>query len=75
MEYAEELGMTIKLLGTSRKIGDDSFYAMVAPFLVGQTSPLYSVNDVFNAVFVMAMCLVMQCSMEAVQANFRLQVQ
>ena len=35
-----------------RKIGDDSFYAMVAPFLVGQTSPLYSVNDVFNAVFV-----------------------
>ena len=42
----------IKLLGTSRKIGDDSFYAMVAPFLVGQTSPLYSVNDVFNAVFV-----------------------
>ena len=52
MEYAEELGMTIKLLGTSRKIGDDSFYAMVAPFLVGQTSPLYSVNDVFNAVFV-----------------------
>ena len=44
--------MTIKLLGTSRKIGDDSFYAMVAPFLVGQTSPLYSVNDVFNAVFV-----------------------
>ena len=52
MEYAEELGMTIKLLGTSRKIGDDSFYAMVAPFLVGKTSPLYSVNDVFNAVFV-----------------------
>ena len=25
---------------------------MVAPFLVGQSSPLYSVNDVFNAVFV-----------------------
>ena len=25
---------------------------MVAPFLVGQESPLYSVNDVFNAVFV-----------------------
>ena len=52
MQYAEELDMTIKLLGTSRKIGDDSFYAMVAPFLVGKTSPLYSVNDVFNAVFV-----------------------
>ena len=52
MQYAEELDMTIKLLGTSRKIGNDSFYAMVAPFLVGKTSPLYSVNDVFNAVFV-----------------------
>ncbi len=41
----------LKLLATSRRIGD-SFYAMVAPFLVGQSSPLYSVNDVFNAVFV-----------------------
>ena len=51
MEYAKELGMTIKLLATSRRIGD-SFYALVAPFLVGQSSPLYSVNDVFNAVFV-----------------------
>ncbi len=51
MEYAKELGMTIKLLATSRRIGD-SFYAMVAPFMLGQNSPLYSVNDVFNAVFV-----------------------
>ena len=42
----------MKLLATSRKIGNDSFYAMVAPFLVGKESPLYSVNDVFNAVFV-----------------------
>ena len=25
---------------------------MVAPFMLGQNSPLYSVNDVFNAVFV-----------------------
>ena len=25
---------------------------MVAPFLIGRDSPLYSVNDVFNAVFV-----------------------
>ena len=52
MEYARELGMSIKLLATSRRIGEDSFYAMVAPFLVPQSSPLYSVNDVFNAVFV-----------------------
>lgn len=52
MEYAKELGMTIKLLATSRKVGDGAFYAMVAPFLLGQNSPLYSVNDVFNGVFV-----------------------
>lgn len=52
MVYAEELGMTIKLLGTSRKLGEDTFTALVAPFMVGQKSPLYSVNDVFNAVFV-----------------------
>ena len=52
MEYAEELGMTIKLLGTSHKLEDGSFSALVAPFMVGQKSPLYSVNDVFNAVFV-----------------------
>lgn len=52
MKYAESLGMTIKLLGTSRKMADGSCSAMVAPFLVGQASPLYSVNDVFNAVFV-----------------------
>lgn len=51
MEYAKELGMTIKLLATSRKV-EDSFYAMVAPFLLGQNSPLFSVNDVFNGVFV-----------------------
>lgn len=52
MVYAEELGMTIKLLGTSRKLGADTFTALVAPFMVGQKSPLYSVKDVFNAVFV-----------------------
>ena len=52
MAYAEELGMTIKLLGTSRKLGEDSYSALVAPFLVGQKNPLYGVNDVFNAVFV-----------------------
>ncbi|MCD7868942.1 MAG: homoserine dehydrogenase [Clostridiales bacterium] len=52
MAYAKELGMTIKLLATSRKVDSDSFYALVAPFLLGQNSPLFSVNDVFNAVFI-----------------------
>ena len=51
-EYAAKLGRTIKLLGTSRRNADGTCYAMVAPFLIGRDSPLYSVNDVFNAVFV-----------------------
>ena len=52
MEYAAKLGRTIKLLGTSRRNADGTCYAMVSPFLIGRDSPLYSVNDVFNAVFV-----------------------
>ena len=51
MEYAREMGSSIKLLGTSRRIGN-GFYAVVAPFLVGQDNPLYSVNGVFNSIFV-----------------------
>ena len=52
MEYAREMGRSIKLLGTSKKLGDDSFYALVAPFLVGQENPLYGVKGVFNSIFV-----------------------
>lgn len=52
MAYAKALGMHIKLLATSRKVNDDSFYAMVAPFLVGHMNPLFGVGDVFNSVFV-----------------------
>ena len=52
MEYAREMGRCIKLLGTSKKVGDGAFYAMVAPFLVGQDNPLYGVNGVFNSIFV-----------------------
>lgn len=52
MLYAKELGMTIKLLGTSRKVSENEYYAMVAPFMVDASNPLYSVNDVFNGIFV-----------------------
>ena len=31
---------------------EDSYYAVVAPFLVGKNNPLYSVNDVYNGIFV-----------------------
>lgn len=52
MEYARAMGMSIKLLATSRKLSEDSYYAVVAPFLVGKHNPLYSVNDVYNGIFV-----------------------
>ncbi len=49
--YAKAMGRSIKLLALSRD-NDGEFYAMVAPFMIPVTHPLYMVNDVFNAVFV-----------------------
>ncbi len=50
IKYANKLGMAIKLLALSKK-EENGFSAMVAPFLIGAQHPLYSVNDVFNAIF------------------------
>lgn len=50
-QYAREMGKAIKLLGFSKKVGE-SFYAMVTPALVDADDPLFSVNGVFNAIFV-----------------------
>lgn len=52
MLYAKELNMHIKLLGTSRKVAENQYYAMVAPFMVDSNNALYCVNDVFNGIFV-----------------------
>ena len=49
--YAKAMGRSIKLLATSRLV-NGSYYAMVAPFMLGGEHPLYNVNDVFNAIFV-----------------------
>ena len=49
--YAAKMKKTIKLLASARQV-DDKYYAMVAPFLVGEENPLHSVNDVFNAIFI-----------------------
>lgn len=51
MKYAAGLEMKIKLLATSKRKGD-KFSAMVCPTLVGKDSPLYSVDGVFNAIFI-----------------------
>lgn len=51
IRYAKAMGRAIKLLASSKKTGD-GYVAMVAPYLLPKTHPLYSVNDVFNAIFV-----------------------
>ena len=50
-KYAHALGMSIKPLALSRET-DDGFFAMVAPFMIESSHPLYMVKDVYNAVFV-----------------------
>ena len=49
--YAKKLGRSIKLLASSRKVGD-RYYAMVAPVMIGPEHPLYGVRDVYNAILV-----------------------
>ena len=49
--YAEQMNKTVKLLAMSRDT-EQGFFAMVAPFLIPKTHPLYTVSDVFNAVYV-----------------------
>ena len=51
MQYAKALGMNIKLLAECKHV-DGTLYAGVAPVLLHAEHPLYSVNGVFNAVFV-----------------------
>lgn len=51
MKYARAMGMTIKLLATCKRDGE-KLNAMVAPCLLKAEHPLFSVNGVFNSVFV-----------------------
>lgn len=51
IRYAKKLDRTIKLLATSQ-IQGDTYAIRVAPYLLSKEHPLYTVNDVFNAIFV-----------------------
>ena len=51
IKYATSMGTAIKLLATSRKVGGQ-YYAMVSPVMIDAKNPLYSVNGVFNAIFI-----------------------
>lgn len=51
INYAKKLGAKIKIFGSSKKQGG-KVSAMVAPYLVTASHPLYSVDGVFNAILV-----------------------
>ena len=61
-KYADKMGYSVKLVGTTRKTDgkllgtsrreEGGLFALVAPMMVAEDHPLYSVNDVFNAILV-----------------------
>lgn len=50
-KYAEKMGTSVKLFGSSRMDGD-TVHAWVAPLMIGKSHPLYAVSDVFNGIMV-----------------------
>ena len=50
-KYADALGVSIKLVGTTKKEGD-TLYSFVAPMMLDENHPLSGIHDVFNAIFV-----------------------
>lgn len=51
ISYAKAMEAKIKLFASSIR-ENDRVYAMVAPVMIKSNHPLYSVNDVFNGIFV-----------------------
>ena len=49
--YANKMGLSIKLFGKTKK-HEDKIFAMVAPYMIDDNHPLYSVNGVFNGILV-----------------------
>lgn len=49
--YAEKMGASVKLFGTSQ-IDGDKVHAWVAPVMIGKDHPLYMLSDVFNGILV-----------------------
>lgn len=49
--YAKKLNAKVKIFGSSKSV-NGKVQAMVAPKMIDATSPLYSVDDVFNAILV-----------------------
>ena len=49
IRYAEALGMKLKLVGVSTR-NPDGISAIVSPMMMPESSPLYAVDDVYNAI-------------------------
>src|ERR1700729_65499 len=52
LEYARDLGLGLKLIGTAERIGTDSLSVRVSPAFLSPGHPLASVSGPFNAVTV-----------------------
>lgn len=50
-KYADTMGTSVKLFGSSRMDGDQ-VHAWVAPVMIGKDHPLYPVSDVYNGIMV-----------------------
>lgn len=55
-DYARELGMTIKLLGSVQQV-EDKYFAYVVPMMVPKSDPLFSVDGVYNGIKIVGNCL------------------
>ncbi|MDO8580597.1 MAG: homoserine dehydrogenase [Candidatus Omnitrophota bacterium] len=53
IEYAESLGLTIKLLGIAKRVNEE-IEVRVHPTLFSKEHPLASINNVYNAIFLNA---------------------
>lgn len=51
IEYAESLGLTIKLLGIAKRVNKE-IEARVHPTLISKDHPLASINGIFNAILI-----------------------
>ncbi|MBU0701767.1 homoserine dehydrogenase [bacterium] len=51
IDYAKELGFVIKLIGVAKRLSANEIEASVHPVMIPENHLLSSVNDVFNAVY------------------------
>lgn len=51
-QYAEKIGMSVKLVGSSKCRDDKTVSAYVLPLMISREHPLYMVSDVYNGILV-----------------------